>query len=333
MTRIASTSRPFCTPPNQLRRRLLGACTAALACPALAEQGAVTRIVVPFSAGGAREMPARMIQNELGKELGQTWIIDNRPGAGGAMGTSQVAQAAPDGHTVLMAASSHFTTAAVSAKPGYDPVKDFVPVALIGTQSYVLIVQAAMPVRTVAELIAYAKAKPGMLNYNSAGVASSTHLAAAYFCRMAGIDLVHIPFKSTQEAANDVMGNRGHIVFVPTAGVGVYLKDPRARILAVTSLKPEATLPKVPTIADSGLPHFEFESWFGLLAPAKTPPAVVARINAAVNKVVAMPAVKERLVNLGMETSPLSPGEFNKIFLADRELMLKIVRESGITRD
>jgi tripartite-type tricarboxylate transporter receptor subunit TctC len=275
--------------PDTLRRRLLTAGLLAAAGGGVrAEQAAVTRIVVPFAAGGAREMPARMIQNELGKELGQTWIIDNRPGAGGSMGTTQV---------------------------------------------YVLIVQAAMPVHNVAELIAYAKSKPGQLNYNSAGIASSTHLAAAWFCRMAGLDMVHIPFKSTQEAANDVMGNRGHIVFVPTAGVGVYLKDPRARIIATTALKRSPTLPKVPTVAESGLPRFEFDSWFGLLAPAKTPPAIVNRINAAVNKVVAIPEVKERLLNLGIEPDPMSPAEFNKIFLADRDMMSKIVKESGISRE
>lgn len=338
-TTTAITTSTGTTPPSPLRRQLLaaglltGVGAGVGAGAARAQQAPVTRIVVPFAAGGAREMPARMIQNELGKELGQTWIIDNRPGAGGAMGTTQVAQAAPDGHTVLMAASSHFVTAAISARPAYDPVKDFVPVALVGNQAYVLIVQAALPVKTVAEFVAYAKARPGQLNYNSAGIASSTHLAAAWFCRMAGIELVHIPFKSTQEAANDVMGNRGHLVIVPTAGVSVYLKDPRARIIATTALKRSPTLAHVPTVAESGLPRYEFDSWFGLLAPARTPPAVVARINAAVNKVVAQPEVRERLLNLGIEPAPMSPADFNKLFLADRELMTTIVKESGLTRE
>lgn len=317
------------------RRRLLGVVAAAAllgaAGPLCAQ--AVSRIVVPFAAGGAREMPARMIQKELDKETGQTWIIDNKPGAGGAMGTSLVGQAAADGNTLLMAASSHFVSAALGAKPAYEPVKDFAPVALIGNQSYVLMIQAAMPVRNVAELVAYAKAKPGVLNYNSAGIASSTHLAGAYFCKVAGIDLAHIPFKSTQEAANDVSGGRSHVVFVPTAGVSVYLKDTRVRILATTGLQRSAVLPNVPTIHESGLKGFEFESWFGLLAPAKTPPAVVAKLHAAVNKIVAMPEVKERLLNLGIEPAPMSVADFNKLFLADRELMTKIVKDSGITRE
>lgn len=317
---------------NHLRRQLLGAGLLALAGTSAA-QSSVPRIVVPFAAGGAREMPARAIQQELNKELGQNWIIDNKPGAGGAMGTSHVGQSAPDGTTLLMAASSHFVTAALGAKPAYEPVKDFAPVALIGNQSYVLIVQAALPVRNVAELIAYAKARPGALNYNSAGIASSTHLAGAYFCKMAGIDLVHIPFKSTQEAANDVMGTRGHIVFVPTAGVSVYTRDARVRILATTGLTRAGTLPQVPTVNESGLPKFEFESWFGLLAPSKTPPALITRINAAVNKVVAQPEVKERLQNLGIDPVPMGVAEFNKVFLSDRELMTRIVKDSGVTRE
>jgi tripartite-type tricarboxylate transporter receptor subunit TctC len=319
---------------DPLRRRLLAAGLLSWAGTGLAQPGgAVSRIIVPFAAGGAREMPARIVQNDLGKELGQNWIIENKPGAGGAIGTTYVAQAAADGQTLLMAASSHFVTAATSAKPPYDPVKDFAPVALIGNQSYVLIVQAALPVKNVAELAAYAKKQPGLLNYNSAGVASSTHLAAAYFASMAGAQMVHIPFKGTQEAANDVVGGRGHLTFVPTAGAGVYLQDPRVKILATTGAKRSSILPNVPTFAESGLPRFRFESWFGLLAPGKTPPAVVAKINAAVNKVIAMPEVKDRLLNFGIEPAPMDVAAFTKVFLADKELMGKVVKESGITRE
>ena len=293
----------------------------------------MSRIIVPFSAGGAREMPARLILNEFSKETGQTWIIDNKPGAGGEIGTSYVAHAAPDGRTLVMAASSHFVTAATRLKPAYDPVKDFAPVALIGNQNYVMMVQSALGVKNVAELIAYAKQHPGTLNYNSAGVSSSTHLAGAYFASVAGIQLTHIPYKSTQEAANDVMAGRGHIVFVPTAGVGVYLKDPRVRVIGTTGDTRAALLPDVLTIAQSGLPKYQFESWFGLLAPAKTTPAIVANLNAAVNKVLSMPEVKQRLENFGIEVAPLSVAAFTKIFLADQQLMTKVVKDSGLTRE
>lgn len=322
------------TPQFKRRQLIVAGATLALSVPAWAQVGAaVSRIIVPFAAGGAREMPARAIQQELSRELEQNWIIENKPGAGGAIGTSAVAHAAPDGKTLLMAASSHFVTAAMGAKPFYEPVKDFVPVANIGVQSYVLMVNAALPVKTVGELIQYAKAKPGVLNYNSAGVSSSTHLAMAYLASLAKIDLVHVPYKGTQEAANDVAGGRGHAVMVPTAGVGVYLQDARLRVIGVTATKRSPLLPQVPAIAESGLPGYRFESWFGLLAPANTPSAVVERINAAVNKIIALKAVRERLQQLGLDSPQLSVDGFNKLFLADRDLMTKIVKESGITRD
>lgn len=316
------------------RRYLLGAALLAYASASLAQVGApVSRIIVPFAAGGAREMPARLIQQDLGKVLGQNWIIENKPGAGGAIGTSFVAKADPDGQTLLMAASSHFVTAAMGGKPAYDPVEDFAPVALIGKQSYVLIVQAALPVKSVAELVEYAKKNPGILNYNSAGIASSTHLAGAYFASLAGIQMAHIPFKSTQEAANDVMGGRSHVVFVPTAGAGVYVNDHRVRVIATTGARRAPALPAVPTVAESGLPRYQFESWFGLLAPRKTPPAVIAKINAAVNKAAATPEVNERLQTAGIEPAPMDVAGFTNIFLADRDLMTRIVKASGVTRD
>ena len=295
--------------------------------------GNVSRIIVPFAPGGAREMPARAIHNELGKELGQTWIIDAKPGAGGAIGTVAVARSAPDGHTLLMAASSHFVTAALGAKPFYEPVKEFAPVANIGNQSYILIVSGSMAVNTVADFVRLAKASPGALNYNSAGIGSSTHLAMAYFTRFAGIDLQHVPFKGTQEAVTDVAGARGHAVFVPTAGVAAYLSSPKLRVIGISAKKRSALLPQIPTIIEAGFAGFAFESWFGLLAPAGTPAAVVEKINAAVNKVIATSEVRERLLNLGIDPGHLGVADFNKLFLADRELMTRIVKESRITRD
>jgi len=295
--------------------------------------GNVSRIIVPFAAGGAREMPARAIQQELSQETGQNWIIESKPGAGGAIGTSFVSKAAPDGKTLLMAASSHFVTSAMGARPFYDPVKEFAPVANIGNQSYVLMVNAGVPAKTTAEFIQYAKSKPGVLNYNSAGVGSSTHLAMAYFAKTADLDIVHVPYKGTAEAVTDVSGGRGNAVIVPTAGVGVYLQDTRLRIIGITSKKRSALLPNVPTLAESGLSGFQFESWFGLLAPAATPIAIQEKLNAAVNKIIVNKDVKERLLALGMESPQLNLEAFNKVFLADRDLMTRIVKETGITRD
>ena len=295
--------------------------------------GNVSRIIVPFAAGGAREMPARAVQQELSQETGQNWIIESKPGAGGAIGTSFVSKAAPDGKTLLMAASSHFVTSAMGARPFYDPVKEFAPVANIGNQSYVLMVNAGVPAKTTAEFIQYAKSKPGVLNYNSAGVGSSTHLAMAYFAKTADLDIVHVPYKGTAEAVTDVSGGRGNAVIVPTAGVGVYLQDTRLRIIGITSKKRSALLPNVPTLAESGLSGFQFESWFGLLAPAATPIAIQEKLNAAINKIILNKDVKERLLALGMESPQLNLEAFNKVFLADRDLMTRIVKETGITRD
>ena len=295
--------------------------------------GNVSRIIVPFAAGGAREMPARAIQQELSQETGQNWIIESKPGAGGAIGTSFVSKAAPDGKTLLMAASSHFVTSAMGARPFYEPVKEFAPVANIGNQSYVLMVNAGVPAKTAAEFIQYAKSKPGVLNYNSAGVGSSTHLAMAYFAKTADLDIVHVPYKGTAEAVTDVSGGRGNAVIVPTAGVGVYLQDTRLRIIGITSKKRSALLPNVPTLAESGLSGFQFESWFGLLAPAATPIAIQEKLNAAVNKIIVNKDVKERLLALGMESPQMNLEAFNKVFLADRDLMTRIVKETGITRD
>ena len=295
--------------------------------------GNVSRIIVPFAAGGAREMPARAIQQELSQETGQNWIIESKPGAGGAIGTSFVSKAAPDGKTLLMAASSHFVTSAMGARPFYEPVKEFAPVANIGNQSYVLMVNAGVPAKTAAEFIQYAKSKPGVLNYNSAGVGSSTHLTMAYFAKTADLDMVHVPYKGTAEAVTDVSGGRGNAVIVPTAGVGVYLQDTRLRIIGITAKKRSTLLPNVPTLAESGLSGFQFESWFGLLAPAATPIAIQEKLNAAVNKIIVNKDVKERLLALGMDSPQLNLEAFNKVFLADRDLMTRIVKETGITRE
>src|SRR5947209_17527679 len=195
------------------------ACIATLLPQAAAQPGGkVMRIVVPFAAGGAREVLARTFYRELGAALGATAIIDNRPGAGGAIGTASVAKAAPDGQTLIFAASSHNVTALLGANPAYDPIKDFAGVANIGMQSYVLMASASVPARTVAEFLTYAKANPGRLNYASAGHASSSHLAMAYFASLAGLDMVHIPFKSTADANNDVLAARSHAAIVPNVG-------------------------------------------------------------------------------------------------------------------
>lgn len=317
---------------KRIIRTVLALAATFIVLPASAQIGGqVSRIVVPFAAGGARELLARSFYTELGEALGRTMIIESRPGAGGAIGTTNVGRADPDGKTLLMAASSHFVTAQLSAKPAYDPVKDFVPVANIGTQNYVLMIGASVPAKNMAEFITYAKANAGKLNYGSAGIGSSTHLAMAYFLNAAGVDMLHVPYKSTQEAANEVAAGRTQAVIVPNAGIGAYVQDARLRIVGVTSKKRSALLPNVPTIAEAGLPSYAFESWFGLLAPAGTPKAIVDQINAAVAKVLASDVIKQRLAAQGVVPDPMNAEAFNKLFLADRTLMAKVVKDSGLT--
>ena len=299
------------------------------ACPASAQPGGkVMRIVVPFAAGGAREVLARTFYSELGAALGATAIIDNRPGAGGAIGTASVAKAAPDGQTLIFAASSHNVTALLGANPTYDPIRDFAGAANIGMQSYVLMASAAVPAKTVAEFVKYAKANPGRLNYASAGHGSSSHLAMAYFANLAGLDMVHIPFKSTADANNDVLAARSHALIVPNVGAIPFVKDERMQLLGVTSLRRSAFLPGIPPVSES-VPGYEFASWFGLLAPAKTPKAAIERINAAVAKLLRDPVILGRLANQGVEPRPLSPEAFDRLIREDYEDMAKVVKAVG----
>ena len=297
------------------------------ALPALA-QPKVIRIVVPFAAGGAREVLARSFYSELGAALGQAIIIETRPGAGGAIGSASVARAAPDGNTLVFAGSSHNISALLSERAPYDPIKDFAPVANIGMQNYVLMASAELPVRKVSELVAYAKANPGKLNYASPGHGSSGHLAMAYLVKLAAIDMVHIPFKSTQDATNDVLAGRSHVLVVPNVGAMPFAKDQRIRLLGVTSAKRSAFLPEVPAIAEE-LPGYALESWFGLLAPARTPRAVIERINAEVAKLLTNPVILERLAAQGVEPRPMTPAAFEQLVREDYETMAKVVKSVG----
>lgn len=302
----------------------------AACCPSVEAQpgGTVMRIVVPFAAGGAREVLARTFYSELGAALGTTAIIDNRPGAGGAIGTAYVARAAPDGRTLIFAASSHNVTALLGANPSYDPIRDFAAVANIGMQSYVLMVSAEVPADSVGAFLRYARAHPGKLNYASAGHGSSTHLAMAYLASVARLDMVHIPFKSSQDAVNDVLAARSHAVIVPNVGAIPFARDARVRLLAVTSLERSPFLPAVPPVAES-LPGYEFDSWFGLLAPARTPRAVIERINAEVGKLLRDPVILKRLAAQGVVPRPLSPQAFERLIREDYEETARLVKTVG----
>ena len=345
---IESTTMPRRRHIIRLLAALTVAATGLSVCTLARAQGSgkVLRIVVPFGAGGARDVLLRAFHTELGAALGQSVIVDNRPGAGGATGTAAVARAEPDGNTLIFAASSHHVTALLNPNAQYDPLRDFAAVANIGMQSYVLLASAQQssqnrsqshsPGSALADFIRDAKAQPGKLNYTSAGIGSSTHLAMAYFNSLAGLDLVHIPHKSTQDAIVDVLAGRAHAVMVPNVGALPYLKDNRLRILGVTSRLPSRFLPGVPGLAQAAqtaslgaLSAYVFDSWFGLLAPAKTPRAVIERINTEVAKLLAQPVIAERLAAQGVERAPLAPAEFDKLVRADHEAMARVVKSAG----
>lgn len=295
--------------------------------------GKVVHVLVPFAAGGVQDILARSISNELGQALGTSVIVENRPGAGGTIGTSAVAKSAPDGTMMVLAAASHTINGSLYAKLPYDPIKDFTGMAHIGRASYVLIINAAVPAKDAAEFIRYAKANPGKMNYATAGNGSATHLSMAYFNGLAGIDLVHVPFKATGEAVNEVLVGRAQAVIAANIGAIPYAKDGRVRLIGVTSAERSKFLPDIPAIAHSGLPGYEFDSWFGLLGPAATPRAIVDQVNAAVAKLLKDPVILERLAKQGIEPQAMASDEFNRLLRADFDKMAKVVKASGAKVD
>jgi tripartite-type tricarboxylate transporter receptor subunit TctC len=312
------------------RRDFLGTSLALAAGGALAQANPkIARIVVPFAPGGVQDLLARAMSTELGVALGQTVIIENRPGAGGTVGTGYVAKSAPDSGAMVLGAASHNIAGTLYTKLAYDPQKDFAPMAHIGTADYVLMIHPDVPAKTAAEYIRYAKANPGKLNYATAGVGSATHLSMAYFNGLAGIDVVHVPLKATGEAINEVISGRAQAVIAASIGALAFAKDSRIRLIGVTSPKRSKYLPDVPTIAESGLPGYQFDSWFGLLGPVATPAAEVNRVNAAMAKVLKDPVVLERLDKQGIEPLAMNNADFAKLLAVDYKRMAEVVKASG----
>ena len=289
----------------------------------------LTRIVVPFAPGGVQDILARSLSTELGLALGQTVIVENKPGAGGTVGTGFVARSAPDSGTMVMAAASHNISGSLYSRLAYDPQKDFAPIAHIGTAGYVLMIHPDVPAKNAAEFIRYARANPGKMNYATAGVGSATHLSMAYFNGLAGIDLVHVPLKATGEAINEVISGRAHAVIAANIGALAFAKDSRIRLLGVTSARRSKYLPDVPAIAESGLNGYQFDSWFGLLGPVATPAPDVSRVNAAIGKLLKDPVILERLDKQGIEPHAMSNDDFARLLKSDYERMAKVVKASG----
>ena len=304
---------------------------AVLAGPAAAQNypNRPIKFVVPYPPGGGTDVVARIVNEPLATELGQPIIIDNRGGAAGNLGTDIVAKAPADGYTVLFTLSSHTINPKLYEKLPFDVEHDFVPVSLVALIPQILVVNPSVPITSVKELIAYAKANPGKLNYASVGIGSPGHIAGELFKLKTGIDMVHVPYKGGGPAVVDTIGGQVQLLFVSMPAAWQHVKSGRLRALAVTSAKRSVTAPDVPTIAESGVPDFVVDSWYGALAPAKTPPAVVAKLTAAFTKVLENPQVKERLLAQGAEAAPLPPPEFDRMMkdeLAKWDVVIKTAK-------
>ena len=269
------------------------------------------KIVVPFTAGSATDIMARIVGEKLSASMGQPVIVENRPGAGGTLGASQVAKSEPDGYTLLVVSAGHVVNPVLYPGLTYDTLGDFAGVTPLAALPNALVVGAGSPIKTVAELIAAAKAKPGQLNYASAGVGSATHVNAEKFRSVAGLQVTHIPFKGTPETIVETSAGRVDFMFTPVLSSVPSIRDNRMRALAVSTAKRSSALPDVPTVAEAGLPGFVFDFWIGLLAPAKTPRAIVNKLNQEVNKALSLADVKERMGKLGAESVVMSPEQFD----------------------
>jgi tripartite-type tricarboxylate transporter receptor subunit TctC len=286
-------------------------------------------LVVPYGTGAVQDTVARTFSAELAQALSANVVIENKPGAGGTVGTAQVAKSTPDGNTLVVAAASHHLAGHLYAKLPYDPIRDFVGVALLGYSGYVIAAPSGLGAQNLVDFVRIIKAKPGEANYASAGNGSATHLGMASFAARAGLQMQHIPFKATGDAVNEVLAGRAQAVTSATIGVAGFRNDPRIKLLAYTGQRRSRFLPELPTVAEAGFAGYRFDSWFGLLAPAGTPKAEIDKINAAVNKVLSDPAVVDRFNRLGVETSASSPEEFQKVLKADWDTAAQIVKASG----
>jgi len=291
-------------------------------------------LVVAFTPAGPSDVLARVLGRKLEELLKQPIVVVNRPGAGGNIGAEAVATAAPDGYTLLMGNNSILATnASLYKKLPYDPEKDFRPISLVGSQPNILVVNRNVPAKSMAELIALAKAKPGALNYASSGIGTAAHLAGALFRAQAGIDIVHVAYKGAAPALQDVIAGQDQMMFATAASVAGFIKAGTVRPLAVTSLHRSSFLPELPTVAEQGLPGFEATTWHGLVAPAGTPAAVIDNLHDATVKALQDPAVVKSLTDLGVEIAPSTPDEFAKYITAEIPKWAAVVKASGATLD
>jgi tripartite-type tricarboxylate transporter receptor subunit TctC len=291
-------------------------------------------LVVPYAAGGGNDVIARIVAERMSASLGQPIVIENRGGAGGTIATRQVAKAEPDGYTLLIATSSLAINPSLYPNVGYDPRKDFAPVGLIASSSNVVLVHPAVPARSIAELIALAKQQDGKRTFASTGTGSSVHLAAELFAGMAGVKITHVPYKGSGPALNDLIGGHVTMMFSTMASAAGLVKDgSKVRALAVTGARRSKLFPELPTVAEAGLPGYEAELHYGIVAPAGTPRLVIEKLNAALNAALTNDEVKRRLAVEGAEVMPVSPDEYAADIAGEEAKWSEIIRKAGVKAD
>ncbi|NBR28354.1 MAG: tripartite tricarboxylate transporter substrate binding protein [Betaproteobacteria bacterium] len=291
------------------------------------------RIVVPFPPAGAVDIVGRVLGEKLAQSMGQPFVVENRAGAGGIVGSEVVARATADGYTLLAVSSAHATNPTLFPKIPYNTERDFAPVSLVAGSSYMLVTHPSMPVKSVRELIAFAKARPGTINFASGGPASLPHLSGELFNLMAGVALVHVPYKGSAPAATAALGGEVPLLFSNMLGIMPFVQAGRFRALGVTGTKRVTSAPEVPTIAEAGVPGYEVTGWYGLVAPAGTPKDIVARLSAQTAAAMRAPEVVKRFSSEGAEPAGSTPEAFAEVIARDTAKWAKVIRASGAKVD
>ena len=317
-----------------LRRHLLaGALAAAVAVPARAQlswPAKPVRLVVPFGPGGPADVYARQIGQELTEVLGHQFVIDNRPGAGAVVGTDIVAKAAPDGYTLLMMSNTHTTNETLLASRPYVLMRDLVAVAPVNSSDLVIVVNPELKARTLQDFIALAKAEPGKLAYASSGLGTPYHMAGELFKAMSGTDILHVPHKSSGEARSAVIGGHVQMMIDAVTAMKGHIESGQVRALATTGLQRSPVLPTVPTANEAGVPGYEATIWLGIMAPAGTPPDIVARLNSEIGRIIAKPAIRAAWAQQGAVPMTMTPAEFQTYMKGDIDKWAKVIKQAGI---
>ena len=288
------------------------------------------RLIVPYAPGGSVDLLGRVLAQSMQDGLGQPVVVENRAGAGGAIGIEAVAKSPPDGHTLVMSGSGAITVNVHLAKLAYDPLKDLAPVSMLTTVPIVVAVHPSLPVKSVAELVAYAKARPGTMSFSSNGLGSVSYLAAELLKHMTGIAMVHVAYKGAAPGSAAIASGEVQLGFVDASAAMPYARSGLVRALAVTDPKRSAIVPELPTVAESGVPGFEVSAWVGMFAPSGTPPEIIARINAEVTRDLARPEVRERILKVQMEPAPSTAAEMDRLVRAETEKWRAVIKEAGI---